>query len=345
MKHGHYLVIRLSALGDIAMSIPVLLQLLEQNPRIEITVLTQQKFAPVFDSIERIKVYAVDVKGRHKGIFGLIRLFRELKKQNKFDAIADLHDVLRSKIIRFFFKISGTPTAAIDKGRSEKKNLTSRRNKEFYQLKTTFQRYTDVFNSLGSGLTLDPTSPLLPKKKIPEQVIPFFSSSKKNICIAPFARHSEKMYPLGNMKIVIKHLSEHSGIQLFLLGGGNQEIAVLEEWVKEYPSIVNLAGKFSLKEELDIISNLDLMVSMDSANMHLASLFAVPVISIWGATHPFAGFYGWGQLPGNAVQINLYCRPCSVFGNRPCYRGDHACMQLLPAEQIIEKILKVIRQN
>jgi ADP-heptose:LPS heptosyltransferase len=87
---------------------------------------------------------------------------------------------------------------------------------------------------------------------------------------------------------------------------------------------------------------MDLAVSMDSANMHLASLFGIPVISIWGATHPFTGFNGWNQPPGNAVQIDLYCRPCSVFGNKPCYRGDHACMQLLPEEMILERIKSLI---
>ena len=87
---------------------------------------------------------------------------------------------------------------------------------------------------------------------------------------------------------------------------------------------------------------MELVVSMDSANMHLASLFGVSVVSIWGATHPYAGFYGWNQSMENAVQIDLYCRPCSVFGNKPCYRGDHACMKHLAEEKILEKIDLVI---
>jgi ADP-heptose:LPS heptosyltransferase len=123
------------------------------------------------------------------------------------------------------------------------------------------------------------------------------------------------------------------------LGGGKNEVMILDEWEKEFPGIINLAGKFSFAEELAIISHMDKMISMDSANMHLASLFGVPVVSVWGATHPFAGFYGWAQPSDNAVQIDLYCRPCSVFGNKPCYRGDHACMEQLPKEKIIEKVI------
>ena len=130
-------------------------------------------------------------------------------------------------------------------------------------------------------------------------------------------------------------------MRLFLLGGGKPEVLVLDEWENEFPGIINLSGKFSFKEELSIISHMDMMISMDSANMHLASLFGVPVVSIWGATHLFAGFYGWAQSSDNAVQIDLYCRPCSVFGNKPCYRGDHACMEQLPVEMILEKLISL----
>ena len=112
----------------------------------------------------------------------------------------------------------------------------------------------------------------------------------------------------------------------------------MEEWSNEIPCSFNVAGKISFKEELQLISQLTLMVSMDSANMHLASIYGVPVVSIWGATHPFAGFYGWRQDVNNIVQADLFCRPCSVFGNKPCYRGDHACMQMISTDMVKQKI-------
>jgi ADP-heptose:LPS heptosyltransferase len=151
------------------------------------------------------------------------------------------------------------------------------------------------------------------------------------------------MYPLEKMKAITKKLWGNKLYQVFLLGGGENETDILNKWEKEFPGVINLAGKFSFIEELTIISNMDTMVSMDSANMHLASLFGLPVVSVWGATHPFAGFYGWGQPLENAVQLDLYCRPCSVFGNKTCYRGDHACMQQLPEEKIIEKVMAITK--
>ena len=90
------------------------------------------------------------------------------------------------------------------------------------------------------------------------------------------------------------------------------------------------------------MSHLDVMVSMDSGNMHLASLTATPVVSIWGATHPFAGFMGWRQNPDNAIGLNLPCRPCSVYGNKPCLRGDYACLKNISPEMVLEKVVKVL---
>ena len=343
MKHKNILVIRLSAMGDVAMTVPVLQQLLQQNGGIQLTILTQKLLAPLFEPLDRTTVYTVEPKGKHKGVKGLYKLFRELKNQYQFDAVADLHNVLRSKVISFLFKTAGIKTASIDKGRKEKKELTAKENKKLVQLKTSFQRYADVFNSLELELSLDNAQQPFAKQELPAAAATLFNSVKRNIGIAPFAKHEEKMYPLAKMKSVVKKIWGNKQYQVFLLGGGKNETNILNEWEKEFPGIINLAGKFSFKEELAIISNMDTLISMDSANMHLASLFGVPVISVWGATHPFAGFYGWAQPADNAVQIDLYCRPCSVFGNKPCYRGDHACMQQLPEEKIMEKVMNIIR--
>ena len=86
------------------------------------------------------------------------------------------------------------------------------------------------------------------------------------------------------------------------------------------------------------MSHLQVMISMDSANMHLASLVNTPVVSIWGATHPYAGFMGWNQRYENAAQVELDCRPCSIYGNKPCLRGDYACLKNISPEQIISKV-------
>ena len=337
MEPKRLLVIRSSALGDVAMTVPVLKQLLQHYPALELTVLTTAAFAPLFRLLERTEVYALEKKGRHKGVAGIYTLFRELKALHSYDAVADLHNVLRSVILRNLFRLSGVAVAKIDKGRKEKKALTARENKKLVPLKTSFRRYADVFAALGLSFALDQELPVYSKQVLSPDASALFIPGKKHIGIAPFAKHREKMYPEDKMLQVIQQLYNNCHNSLFFLGGGKEETGLLSEWQLQFPGIVNLAGKYSFTEELAIISNLDMMISMDSANMHLASLFNVPVISIWGATHPYAGFYGWGQKLQNAVQTDLYCRPCSVFGNKPCYRGDHACMKQLPESMIIEK--------
>ena len=164
------------------------------------------------------------------------------------------------------------------------------------------------------------------------------------IGIAPFAAHEGKIYPLNLMEKVIAQLADrHPSARLFFFGGGQKEMAVFQQWVEKYPRCVVVGDHLrGLDRELTLMQRLNVMISMDSANMHLASLVGLPVVSVWGATHPYAGFYGYGQRPENAVQLDLPCRPCSIFGNKKCMRGDLACLKNISPEQIINKVEAVI---
>lgn len=328
-------------MGDVAMTVPVLKNALEQNPHLQITVVSNAFFEPLFAGLERCSFHPVHLRAKHKGATGMYELFRELTKQHRFDGIADLHQVIRSTLLRTLFKLTGKKTASIDKGRKEKKALTKKEDKVFQQLATSFERYARVFRKLGIEVTLDHTEPVYPKQLLPNAIVSFFKQGKKVIGVAPFAQHKEKMYPLEKTKAVVQALAVNHIIILF--GGGPEEAAVLNQWSHEIPNTANAAGNFSLAQELAIISHLDAMISMDSANMHLASLYKVPVVSIWGATHPFAGFYGWGQDEKNIVSVDLSCRPCSVFGNKPCWRGDHACMMQIEEKLIVDQFNSVVK--
>jgi ADP-heptose:LPS heptosyltransferase len=334
----HILVIRFSAMGDVAMTVPVIKNVLQQNPLVQITVVSNAFFQPLFQGIERCNFYAAHLKKQHKGVSGIYRLYKELKKNYHFDAIADLHSVLRSSILKLFFSFTGYSIASIDKGRREKKGLTRKENKVFAPLTSTHERYADVFRNIGLEVFLKNDPPVFKKQSLPVTVQNIFAAGKKIIGMAPFAQYAEKMYPLQKMKAVMQELAKGNNT-ILLFGGGKNEAIILQQWADEIKGVNNLAGKFSFTEELAIISNIDLMVSMDSANMHLASLFGVPVVSIWGATHWYAGFNGWAQQNKNMVQVDLYCRPCSVFGNKPCYRGDNACMNRITEQMVIEKIV------
>lgn len=336
------LVFRLSAIGDVAMTVPVIWSLSKTYPDTEITFVSQ-KFATGFiKHIPSVKFFEADLKGRHKGFFGIFRLYFDLKKLGHFDVVADLHDVIRTKIIRFLYKFSSSKIVVIDKGRKDKKSLCRIDGKDLRQLEPTTSRYAKTLHEAGFNFKLE-FDYLFTKSLLPENVLNIIGvKDKKWIGIAPFAKHKGKIYPLELMENVLAILTSTSDAKILFFGGGSEEKRILEDWEKRYPNSLSLAGKFSIEDEIKVISNLDVLVSMDSANMHFASLVNTPVISIWGATHPFAGFYGWNQNPRNAIQVDLSCRPCSIYGNKPCFRKDYACLYRIAPESIVSKIREEI---
>ncbi|WP_223154579.1 glycosyltransferase family 9 protein [Aestuariibaculum sediminum] len=333
----HILVIRLSAMGDVAMTVPVLRAFTKQYPLVKITVLTRGFFMPFFNDIPNVNVFSADLKGKHKGVLGLYKLSKELKGLN-IDAVADLHNVLRTNILKVFFL--GTKFQQIDKGRSEKKALIS--GEIFKQLKTTHQRYAEVFGALGFSVDLSKLE-FPNRSKLPEQVIQVIDhNTLKWIGIAPFAAHEGKMYPLDLMKEVIKALSKEH--QIILFGGGEEETRVLNELEQSYNNVISIAGKLSFKEELDVISNLDVMLSMDSGNGHLAAMKGVKVVTLWGVTHPYAGFVPFNQPEDFQLVANREAFPripTSIYGNKYPEGYEKASASISP-KTIIEKIKAII---
>lgn len=341
MKPHHILVIRLSALGDVAMSVPVLRVLSATYPHVQLTVLSKPFHKPLFDELPNVNFYPAEVKDKHKGVSGLLKLSRALKNEG-IDGVADLHNVVRSNVIGSYFKIKAIPVAKIDKGRAEKKALTREKNKNFKPVKSTIERYSEVFEKLGLPIDLEQHQfPL--KKQIPEKIIPLFDNTyKKHIGIAPFAAHSGKMYPLDLMEEVIAELNEEAETQIFLFGGGKQEEETLNTLARKYKTATNLAGTLSFDQELAVISNLDAMLAMDSGNAHLAAIYGVPTITIWGVTHPYAGFYPFEQPLENALLANrdqFPLIPTSIYGNTFPKGYENAIRSISP-QQVLVKLKK-----
>ncbi|MBT8376434.1 MAG: glycosyltransferase family 9 protein [Bacteroidia bacterium] len=335
-KTEHILVIRLSALGDVAMAQPVLKVLSDQYPHLKITVLTKKGFASIFKDLERLQVVEGNFKNEHKGVLGLYRLSKKLKTL-QLDAIADLHNVLRSNILKIFLNVK---TKQIDKGRTEKRALIN--GSQFMPLKTTHQRYADVFNILGYPVNLANWTPT-EKASLSLKLKHYCSSSnQKLIGIAPFAAHKGKMYPLALMKEVIRDLVKDYKVLLF--GGGNHEIELLSQIENEFNNAISVAGKLSLEEELQIISNLSLMLSMDSGNAHLAAIYGIKTITIWGVTHPYAGFAPFNQ-PSEYMLLpdrkEFPAIPTSVYGNKYPKYYELAAASIDP-KLVIEKIRALV---
>lgn len=332
------LIIRFSALGDVAMTVPVIASFAGQYPEHEVIVLTRKNFTEVFSMINgNVKVIGVDFNQEYDGLSGLFILFTEIRKL-KPDVVIDLHAVLRSHLLRLMFAFTGIKTLKLKKGRNEKKHLTRKTKKVFKPLLSTFERYASVFGRAGFNIDLSQPpvlQPLLTRE--------FSDTGLIQIGIAPFAKHQGKIYPPEKMEEVIRLLSEENIYRIVLFGGGKKETEMLEMFQNKYPNTISLAGKYCMTDEISLMSYLKVMVSMDSANMHLAALAGTQVVSVWGSTHSFAGFGAWQQPDENKIEVELSCRPCSIYGNKPCYRGDMACMHLIAPETIVAKIKSCIK--
>jgi len=336
-KPKHILVIRLSAMGDVAMTVPVLRALVLQHKEVKITVVSRPFFKPFFDGIPNVNFFAVDVKKRHKGFFGLLRLFSDLKKLD-IDAFADLHNVLRSKVVRSLFALSGKKVAFTDKGRAEKKALTSLTNKVFKPVKPMVERHVETFEKLG--FSIDLANPQFPTKAIlSDEILKITGNKTQNwLGIAPFAQYKSKVYPLDLMQKVIDELAKKDSIKIFLFGGGNEEIQKLNQLQNNHSNVIVLAGKLKLKQELDVISNLDVMLSMDSGNAHIAAMLGVKVITLWGATHPFAGFSPFNQPLENCIisdREKFPLLPTSIYGNKKVEGYEEVMRSILPEKVVL----------
>jgi ADP-heptose:LPS heptosyltransferase len=340
------LVIRSSSMGDVIMTLPLLRSFAAAYPGEELIFVTKKPFDRFVSEIPGVSVFLSDHHGRHKGFFGLMRVWKDLRSQYKITAVADLHDVIRSKILRLLFRLGGCRVASIDKGRAEKRKLVQGMIKR--RLKHTVERYRDVFTAAGYPLTIVPGPWIIPSKSgIEKAEILIEGKARPLVGVAPLARHKLKMWPQDKMAEMLRALTARTGCTIFLFGSPD-ETASIDALASMVPGTNPMAGCISLDEEIALISKLKLMVAMDSSNMHLASMLGVETISLWGATHPWAGFSAWGMPEVNQIQISsdeLTCRPCTIYGKGECRRSDLACLQWLTPEMVLEKITEKLKRN
>jgi ADP-heptose:LPS heptosyltransferase len=336
------LITRLSSFGDVAMLVPVVFSVAARYPQDRFVILTRKAFAPLFENLGfNICAVTIDVDKQHKGFWGIFRLLRNVTGY-KYSHVADVHDVLRTKILRFYMSALGKRVAHINKGRAEKNRMIDTK-KLTPPLKHTAERYMEVFEDLGFPAEMVFTNYFELKQRSLYPLRAVVTEKKGRwIGIAPFSKHAEKTYPLDKMENIVVKLSQEPDTTIFLFSAGAEERGSMQKWADTYPNVITVSGRLNLENELLLMSYLDVMISMDSANMHLASLVEVPVVSIWGATHPNLGFSGLGQDPDNVIQIGIECNPCSVFGEIPCFRKDIACLNWLTEERILKKVNEVL---
>ena len=336
------LLTRFSALGDVAMTIPVVYSACAANPGCEFYYLTRR--APAGLMLEpppNLHVLPVDTAD-YRGVRGLARLVSEVVSKYRIEGYADLHNVLRTRVMGLFMRLRGIPVVHLRKGRRRRNALTRRHNKVMMPLTSMRARYREVFFRLGLGYrgtfrgfwADTPPDPAVYARATPPR-----RQGETWIGIAPFAKHRGKIYPEELMVRVVRELARRPGYRVFLFGAGAYEANTLGRWALAADNIVNMAALgLGFEAELSLLHACDAVISMDSANMHLASLVGTRVVSVWGATHPFCGFLGWHQSKQDVVSLVMVCRPCSTFGNKPCRRADFHCMYCIPPSLVLKTL-------
>ena len=340
-------------MGDVVLLVPVVRSLVAAYPDVEVTVVTRPKFASFFTDIERVVPYPADVDYTYNGIFGMRELFRKLFKRADYEVVVDMHDHIRTIVMRTLFKLFAVPVVVFAKGRGEKKLFTQRENKNTAPLLHTVERYRQAFDKAGFSFPLLPGPHLQLRDSAKKEAAEWLTQrgiAKQEawIGIAPFAMHTSKIWPLSNYESLIARLREKTGCRIFLFGGGEKEINFFETLQNKYPEFCHVvAGQLKLKQELALMQQLDVMICVDSSNMHLASMLNVPLVSIWGGTHPDVGFAPFGKTEQSIIQISrdeLPCRPCSVYGRETCFRGDFACLNRITPEMVTSRTLLAIEK-
>ena len=308
------LVICFSSINNVAMAIPVIHSLATQYAQHQIMVLSIDTFSPLFENVpDNVIFRGADFRGEHAGLMGLGWLYNDLKEE-KFDAVAAFQPTFRSRFLCWRFRLAGIKAAHIKQNRRELQKLIRRKHKIYTEQDSFFQRCAHTLSQIGYPIRLSFLSLFGKNKGNISSLAPLTGEKNQEtwIGIAPFATHVGKIYPLSKQEQILKHLSARDHTKIFLFGGGKKEIKVLEEWAQHFPNVISTAGKLTINMELALMSNMDVMLVMDAANMHLASLVNIPVVSIWGATHPCAGFAGWNQSAANTIQIDRPALP-SLF--------------------------------
>ena len=330
------IVLRLSSLGDVAMTVPVLLSFHQAFPDCTIRLITRRRFAPIFSHLDFVTIDSIDLDSKPISIIQWIRFAIQLSKSRP-EFVFDLHDVLRTKVIRLFCSFNGSKAFVLDKGREEKRALLEHKGCPIYYLKTMVQRYADVFEKGGFSFQLQPI--FLPRLKE--------SSEKISIGIAPFAKHTSKDYGMEKMAQILHLLAKHPEIHIQIYGHGSREYKLAQSMTKGLTNVSILIDQFSFEKELTFISRLDLFLAMDSGNGHLAANYGIPVLTLWGTTHPSIGFGPFLQpaeysfFPDRATYPDI---PVSIFG--PCDRADYdRAIDNINPIVVFQKILNVLGLN
>lgn len=327
-------VLRFSAMGDVAMLIPSLLKFNHSNPDFQILLYTRQKFIPLFRELNFVKAVPIDINGKI-GFRSLLQILVVLSRSES-RIVLDMHNVLRTIFLRFCLQFMGVKCYVLKKNRKERLEKIRMAKKDLTPVKSFIDRYSDVFRKAGFVVSND----IILLDKIPNDEI--------MIGLSLFAKTESKSYDLTKILQTVKLLSKHKAVKFCIFGSGESERKASEIHFSEQPNVVNFIDQMSLEQELVWIRKLKLMISMDSANGHIASNYGIPVLTLWGPTHPCLGFQPFNQPNSNSLlpDKSLYpYLPVSLHGKMNPKHPYSRAIDSIEPNTIYNKVLEILNLN
>ncbi|MDZ4711183.1 MAG: glycosyltransferase family 9 protein [bacterium] len=341
--YGKILIIQTAFLGDVILTLPLVQVLNQKFPKSKIDFLCIPQTSGLLKNNPFINETIVYDK-RNSGNRSLDELIKTLKS-NEYDVIISPHRSFRSSMISYFSKARNTISF-----NTSSFSFLYRHRVSYFGSSHEIQRNLKLLEPLGiiEDSIIQPE--LFPGTEEETKVNEFFLENKidqkeKIIAVAPGSVWFTKRFPEEKFVKLCDLLSENE-FRIILIGGKDDEKYC--SFIKKKSinrNIINAAGNFSILESAEIIKRSALLVSNDSAPLHIADAVGTPVIAVFGATIPQFGFYPYGKKDVIIETNGLKCRPCSIHGGNKCPIGTFVCMKNIEEERIAVSIKKILSEK
>lgn len=333
---------------DVIMTLPVIYSACGSNPDCDFVLATRPSLVELFiNRPSNLRVVGCE-SPLEGGILGALKFWNRLKSVYNPSSYVSLDGGAFFKAVAMWGRLSGCRVSVITPAPNQHQ-LIRKNNKIMLPLTTARSRYREAFFHIGLAVQEHFKGLYGPGGKgdpaLFAAVTPPPAPGQRWVGIAPFAKHRGKSYPVEMMEDVLSIIKkEIPNLKVILFGGGEEERKLLAGWSQRHSCAFSPAiARLGFPAEFSLLSYLDVMLTMDSANMHLASLVGVKIITVWGATHPYCGYKGWHQNESGAVSLPMPCRPCSLYGDKPCHRGDYHCLRAIKPRLIADRVLAVLQ--
>lgn len=335
------LIIRLSSIGDVLLTTPVIRLLKMKFPGSKIDFVIKKEFAQVLADHPQInRLFIFDKHDEKKSV----QAIKTELRLRQYDLVVDLHKNFRSYLL--------TTGIRANKIVRYSKGVISRFFYVKFKLKCSsviIPAYLKYINCLKSFAIEDDRQGLEfyvdadVKKQVDQKYSTFLHEGVQRIIgIAPGAHHPTKRWTSEGFSNVINHLVENRDHKIILFGNQEDQKLIASLDIHSHTNIMNAAGKLSLRETGALMDFCDLVVTNDSGLLHLTSALKKKVVAIFGSTTEELGFFPYTTEHSVVQNKSLRCRPCSHIGRSKCPKKHFKCMKDISAGQVIDAIQNML---